>query len=149
MGDRLQVEVELPAALHDQPFPPLVLQTLVENAIKHGVEPKAGVVHIRVRARRVADELVLDVADDGVGFGRSAATAGSGTGLANLRERLQGIYGDRAQLSVIENPVGGVTSIVALELPISASVATRVPTARAVVRTAAPCPPPSLPTTNP
>lgn len=117
MGGRLRVEVELPEALHAVPFPPLVLQTLVENALKHGVEPKTGPARIEVTARQVADEIVLQVIDDGIGIGGSRRTAGSGTGLPNVRARLEGIYGDRAQLSVVGGAGGGVVSTVALTLP--------------------------------
>lgn len=116
MGGRLSVTVELPAALHEVPFPPLILQTLVENALKHGVEPKPGSARIDVSAERRDGVVLLQVTDDGVGLGAAKATAGSGTGLPNIRERLQGIYGDLASLSVVGNPAGGVTSIVALRL---------------------------------
>lgn len=116
MGGRLSVTVELPAALHEVPFPPLILQTLVENALKHGVEPKPGDARIEVSAERRDGVVLLQVTDNGVGLGATKATAGSGTGLPNIRERLQGIYGDLASLSVVGNPAGGVTSIVALRL---------------------------------
>jgi len=114
MGGRLTVQVELAQAFHELPFPPLVIQTLVENALKHGVEPKLGPVHITVSAKLVGDELRLEVFDNGVGFGRAAGTAGSGTGLANIRERLSGIYGEQAQLGIVDLPRGGVQSFVVL-----------------------------------
>lgn len=115
MGGRLSVELELPERLHGVVFPPLVLQTLVENAVKHGVEPKTGQVRIVVTGSQVDGETVVQVSDNGVGLRSAPATAGSGTGLANIRDRLQGIYGDRAQLSITSNSDGGVTSIVAIE----------------------------------
>lgn len=114
MGGRLGVELELDAALHDIAFPPLVLQTLVENAVKHGIEPKPGPAQISVTARYENDLLVIEVADNGVGLHHGARTAGTGTGLMNIRERLNGIYGSRARLGVETNGCGGVTSIVAL-----------------------------------
>jgi hypothetical protein len=118
MGGRLDVDVDLPQALADVEFPPLVVQTLVENAIKHGVEPKTGLVRIRVFARQIGSELHLGVQDNGVGLG-GAATQGSGTGLQNIRERLQGIHGDRARLSVSSMTDGGVLAsvVVPLEKP--------------------------------
>lgn len=119
MGGRLTTKVELPDSLHDVPFPPLILQTLVENALKHGVEPKAGPVRIEVCARVSVDtgapRLALEVKDDGVGLGR-ANTAGTGTGLASVRERLSAIYGGTAELVVADCMPAGVTSSVALRL---------------------------------
>jgi LytS/YehU family sensor histidine kinase len=118
MGARLDVNVDLPQALSDVEFPPLVVQTLVENAIKHGVEPKTGPVRIRVFARQVGSELHVGVQDNGVGLG-GAATQGSGTGLQNIRERLQRIHGDLARLSVSPLTDGGVLAsvVVPLEKP--------------------------------
>jgi len=118
MGGRLSVSVELAEHLHDIPFPPLVLQTLVENALKHGVEPKVGEVWVNVSAERTGDQLRLTVSDNGVGIGSGpAATAGSGTGLKNIRERLAGIYGETAVLSVSGLPEGGVAATVQLVIP--------------------------------
>jgi len=118
MGGRLTVSVELVEELHDIAFPPLVLQTLVENALKHGVEPKVGAVWVKVSAELVGDKLRLTVSDNGVGIGRGpSATAGSGTGLKNIRERLAGIYGETAVLSVSGLPEGGVAATVQLVNP--------------------------------
>jgi two-component sensor histidine kinase len=111
MGGRLEVDLDLPAALEAQEFPPLVLQTLVENAIKHGVEPKVGTVRIRVFAQHANDAVTVSVQDDGVGIG-GAATQGSGTGLQNIRERLRSIHGDAARLSITGMPQGGVLASV-------------------------------------
>ncbi|MGM9483986.1 sensor histidine kinase [Roseateles sp. NT4] len=120
MGGRLTVKVELARDLHELAFPPLVLQTLVENALRHGVEPKLGPVAITVRAvvepTATGRRLVLDVVDNGVGLGR-ANTGGSGAGLANIRERLAGIYGERAELMVADVAGGGVMSRVLIVLP--------------------------------
>lgn len=113
MGGRLDVDLDLAAALESVEFPPLVLQTLVENAIKHGVEPKAGPVRIRLFAGRTPQGLQVNVQDDGVGLG-GAATQGGGTGLRNIRERLQGIYGERARLGVAGLPQGGVLATVTI-----------------------------------
>ena len=113
---RLSFSVE--SEIADAALPPLMLISLVENAIKHGVEPKVGPAHIAVAAH----ELVLDqqrvmelsVADDGVGFG--GATSGSGIGLENIRERLASMYGDAASLTLKANQDGGVTAIIRLPL---------------------------------
>jgi len=92
----------------------MMLQTLVENAIKHGLEPKADGGQLTVRAEIVHGKLQVSVADTGLGFGR-AATAGTGVGLANIRERLQLLYGVKGALTVAENPGGGTR--VAITVP--------------------------------
>ena len=115
MGGRLAVDVDLPDALAATGFPSLVVQTLVENAIKHGVEPKPGPVRIRVFARQVGAELHVGVQDNGVGLGGVTAPDG-GTGLQNIRERLRGLHGERARLSVAGLADGGVLATVVLPL---------------------------------
>jgi hypothetical protein len=111
MEERLTTEISVPEGLHSAEFPPMMLQTLVENAIKHGLEPKAEGGHLRVAAEIVHGKLQMTVADTGLGFGK-AATAGTGVGLANIRERLQMLYGNRASLTVAENqPSGTVVTI--------------------------------------
>ena len=84
----------------------MMLQSLVENAIKHGLEPKAEGGSLVISAEIVHGKLAVTVADTGLGFGK-AATAGTGIGLHNVRERLQLLYGDKADLTVAENPGGG------------------------------------------
>lgn len=115
MSGRLVVDVDLPASLASAAFPSMVLQTLVENAIQHGVEPQPGPVRIRVFARRVGAELHVGVQDNGVGLG-GAQTQGGGTGLQNIRERLKDIHGERAQLHVAGLADGGVLASVTLPL---------------------------------
>src|SRR2546421_9339796 len=97
MEDRLQPKVIVTEGLYSADFPPMMLQSLVENAIKHGLEPKAEGGSITVSAEVVHGKLAVTVADTGVGFGR-APTAGTGTGLQNIRERLKLIYADAAEL---------------------------------------------------
>jgi sensor histidine kinase YesM len=106
MEDRLHTEIDVPEGLHSAEFPSMMIQTLVENAIKHGLEPKPEGGHLRVSAEVQHGKLAVTVADTGVGFGK-AATAGTGVGLANIRERLQLLYGNKATLSVRENSGGG------------------------------------------
>ncbi len=111
MEERLTTEIAVPDGLLSAEFPPMMVQTLVENAIKHGLEPKAEGGHLRVAAEIVHGKLQMTVADTGLGFGK-AATAGTGVGLANIRERLQLLYGARATLTVAENqPSGTVVTI--------------------------------------
>jgi len=111
MEERLTTEIAVPEGLLSAEFPPMMIQTLVENAIKHGLEPKAEGGHLRVAAEIVHGKLQVTVADTGLGFGK-AATAGTGVGLANIRERLQLLFGPKATLTVAENqPSGTVVTI--------------------------------------
>ena len=103
MKDRLAVSFDVPDYLDQAPFPPMMLPTLIENAIKHGLEPKIEGGRIDVRAFLIDGKLQVDVRDNGVGFNMHA---GDGVGLANIRERLHLLYGSDAEL-VIEAPVEG------------------------------------------
>ena len=106
MEERLTTSIDVSEGLLSAEFPPMMIQTLVENAIKHGLEPKPEGGSLIVRAEIVHGKLAVSVADTGLGFGR-AATAGTGVGLANIRERLQLLYGTRASLTVAENQPSG------------------------------------------
>jgi hypothetical protein len=111
MEERLATELLVPEGLLSAEFPPMMIQTLVENAIKHGLEPKPEGGSLRLVAEIVHGKLQVTVADTGLGFGR-AATAGTGVGLANIRERLQLLYGPKAMLTVTANqPSGTVVTI--------------------------------------
>jgi len=111
MEERLTTEINVPDGLLSAEFPPMIIQGLVENAIKHGLEPKPEGGHLRVSAHIEHGKLIVEVADTGLGFGR-AATAGTGVGLANTRERLQLLYGNKASLTVAENqPCGTLIRI--------------------------------------
>ncbi len=114
MEERLATRIDVPDGLLSAEFPPMMVQTLVENAIKHGLEPKAEGGQLTVKAEIVHGKLQLSVADTGLGFGR-AGTAGTGVGLANIRERLQLLYGPKAALTVAENPGGG--TVVTITVP--------------------------------
>lgn len=112
MEERLQPQVNVSEGLYSAEFPPMMLQSLVENAIKHGLEPKADGGSLTVSAEVAHGKLHVSVADTGVGFAR-AATAGTGTGLTNIRERLKLIYGDAAELRITPNaPTGTRVTIV-------------------------------------
>jgi len=111
MEERLTTRIEVPDGLMSAEFPPMMIQSLVENAIKHGLEPKSDGGEILIKAEIVHGKLNIVVADTGLGFGK-AATAGTGVGLANVRERLQLLYGNQASLTVTENqPSGTVVTI--------------------------------------
>ncbi|HEY9106133.1 MAG TPA: histidine kinase [Roseateles sp.] len=111
MEERLQTEIDVPEGLLSAEFPPMMIQGLVENAIKHGLEPKAEGGSLKVKAEILHGKLAVTVADTGLGFGR-AATSGTGVGLANIRERLQLLHGAKASVTVTENqPSGTVVTI--------------------------------------
>ena len=112
MKERLAVRFEVPDFLGSAPFPPMMLQTLIENAIKHGLEPKISGGTIVVRAQVVGATLHVDVCDDGVGIDLHA---GEGVGLANIRERLALLYGKAAELAIEIPPGGG--ACVSIRLP--------------------------------
>jgi sensor histidine kinase YesM len=123
MEERLTTEIAVSEGLLSAEFPPMMIQTLVENAIKHGLEPKAEGGHLRVAAEIVHGKLQVTVADTGLGFGK-AATAGTGVGLANIRERLQLLYGPKATLTVAENqPSGTVVTVTVPYKTVEGSVA--------------------------
>ncbi len=105
MRSRLAVSIDVPQEMLSATFPVMMLQILIENAIKHGLEPKIDGGRIDIRASVDNLTLQVDVLDDGVGFSHYA---GDGLGLANVRERLRIQYGSRAQL-VIEAPLTGGT----------------------------------------
>jgi sensor histidine kinase YesM len=113
MGSRLRFVLDLPPELRQVPFPPMVLLTLAENAIKHGLAPADSGGTVRIMARVVdGTRLEISVADDGVGFGPS--TSGSGVGLVNIRRQLAARYGDGARLTLEQATDGGVCARVTL-----------------------------------
>jgi|PlaIllAssembly_1097288.scaffolds.fasta_scaffold30832_1 hypothetical protein len=116
MGPRLQTRLSLPEALRELPVPPLLLQPLVENSIKHGLEPKVAGGHIEVSARRDGDRLELSVRDSGVGLDVAAPSGQSHFGLQQVRERLLTLYGSRASLQLQEAAGGG--TLACIRLPI-------------------------------
>jgi signal transduction histidine kinase len=116
MGSRLRFEVEADAATRALPFPPLMLISLVENAIKHGIEPKAGPGWIGIHAAQADGVLEVRVEDDGRGLQPGTS---SGIGLANIREQLRARYADRAGLAVSARAGGGVTAT--LRIPMEAA----------------------------
>ncbi|MFC0153238.1 sensor histidine kinase [Xanthomonas dyei] len=116
MGARLALQVEVPYELRGLPLPSMMLQTLVENAIKHGLEPKPGGGTVWILARRLDEhQATLTVADDGQGF--NTHSHGTGIGLKNLRERLQLIYAGKASFAIVSNFPSGVAATLTLPLP--------------------------------
>jgi LytS/YehU family sensor histidine kinase len=112
MGPRLRSQIDVPPDLAGLPVPPMMLLTLVENALKHGLQPmvEGGSVQVAA-ARSPAGQLVLTVADTGRGMGSGH---GHGTGLANVRARLKSIYGTGASLALAVNEPRGVVATITL-----------------------------------
>jgi two-component system LytT family sensor kinase len=104
--DRLRPVFSVEDDVADAAMPSFALQHLVENAIRHGVARRAGAGLIEIRARRDRDHLDVSVADDGGGIGEEVIVP-AGRGIANTRERLRGLYGDRASLDIGPRPEGG------------------------------------------
>jgi LytS/YehU family sensor histidine kinase len=103
MQERLSYKIECPRELEHAHFPSMMIQTLVENSIKHGLEPKTDGGHINIIARQGEDEIQVEVSDNGIGFDLHAD---DGIGISNIRERLKVLYGMKASL-VIEIPEKG------------------------------------------
>lgn len=108
MGDRLDVQTDVAESLRGTPMPAMMLQTLVENAIKHGLEPRTGGGTVWIRARRDDNTVAVTVADNGEGF--NTKTSGTGIGLKNVRERLRLRYAGEANLAVVANFPAGVAA---------------------------------------
>ncbi|HZZ95134.1 MAG TPA: histidine kinase [Usitatibacter sp.] len=113
MGSRLRVRIDLPPELDSAMLPPLMLGTLVENAIKHGIGPRASGGTVSLSARRHGEFLEVEVADDGVGF---RARSGHGVGLANTRARLETMFAGAGSLELSARDRGGVSATIRLPL---------------------------------
>jgi sensor histidine kinase YesM len=115
IGNRLQVSIDVSEALRAIEFPPLLLIPLVENAVKHGVEPKAGPVTIGIHARLIGEGeeqlMQVDVEDDGTGINEAV---GAGVGLANVRAQLERQFDGGATLEINTREAGGVRSRITL-----------------------------------
>ena len=112
MGKRLAFDIDVAPGLDEAPFPPLMLPSLVENAIKHGLEPMREGGRVSIAITALDGKLRATVADTGRGFGE---TVGAGVGLANIRERLAALYAEAAKLTLEANAPHGV--IAAIEIP--------------------------------
>ncbi len=116
---KLRVEKEIdPQTLH-LPVPSILLQPLIENSIKHGLEPRLNGGTITLRSRIEGDRLRIEVADDGVGIGARPTPrlrrSGAGIGMKNVQERLEVLYGNQASFQVVSNPGRG--TLVTIEIP--------------------------------
>ncbi len=111
MEERLTVDFDVPEGLRTAAFPPMMLQSMVENAIKHGLEGKPEGGYLKVRAEVAHSKLRVTVTDNGLGFGAKPST-GTGLGLTNIRERLKLLHGDQASLKIEPNQPTGVIAII-------------------------------------
>jgi sensor histidine kinase YesM len=109
MGERLSFSIELPDALREHPFPPMLLQPLVENAVKHGLEPAIEGGKITIKVMEENGLIKIEVQDTGNGFS-SYDTAG--VGITNVRERIRLLYGDKGRLMLEANVPHGVKAII-------------------------------------
>jgi len=119
-GQKLRVEKEIDPETLEVLVPSILLQPLIENSIKHGLEPRINGGTVTLRSRLTGDRVRIEVADDGVGMGeRPGATlrrsTGAGIGIKNVQERLEVLYGDRARFDVVSNPGRG--TLVSIEIP--------------------------------
>lgn len=118
-ADKLRVEKEIDPRTLEVLVPSILLQPLIENSIKHGLEPRIRGGTITLRSRLVGDRVIIEVADDGVGIGTRPATAlsrvGAGIGMKNVRERLDVLYGNQACFNVVSNPGRG--TLISIEIP--------------------------------
>jgi signal transduction histidine kinase len=120
MEQRLQPVIDVPEGLKTAVFPSTMLQTLVENAIKHGLEPKPEGGRLEIGAEIVDGQLAVHVLDNGVGFSPKAE---GGVGLANVRERLKALYSDRAELIISVPPGGGTCATIRVPYEVAAGPA--------------------------
>ena len=118
-ADKLRVEKEIDPRTLGVLVPSILLQPLIENSIKHGLEPRLHGGTVTLRSRLNGDRVIIEVADDGVGMGNKPASAlhraGAGIGMKNVRERLEVLYDNQARFEVVSNPGRGTT--VTIDIP--------------------------------
>lgn len=122
-ADKLRIEREIDPRTLDVMVPTILLQPLIENSIKHGLEPRIHGGTVTLRSRFDGDKVIIEVADDGVGMGNRPVSAlrrtGAGIGLQNVKERLEVLYGNQARFEVVSNPGRGtvITIVIPAVLP--------------------------------
>jgi two-component system LytT family sensor kinase len=118
-AEKLRVQKEIDPQTLEVLVPSILLQPLIENSIKHGLEPRLNGGTVTLRSRLKGDRVLIEVADDGVGMGNNPASAprraGAGIGMNNVQERLDVLYGNQARFSVVSNPGRG--TLVSIEIP--------------------------------
>jgi two-component system LytT family sensor kinase len=122
-ADKLRVEKEIDPRTLDVMVPSILLQPLIENSIKHGLEPRIQGGTVTLRSKLSGDRVLIEVADDGVGMGNrprlGSRSNGAGIGMKNVRERLEVLYGAQASFNVVSNPGRG--TLVSIEIPANLS----------------------------
>jgi two-component system LytT family sensor kinase len=122
-ADKLKVEKEIDPRTLDVLVPSILLQPLIENSIKHGLEPRLNGGTVTLRSRLEGDRVLIEVADDGVGMGNRPVSAlrgtGAGIGMKNVQERLEVLYGNQARFDVVSKPGRG--TLVSIEIPANLS----------------------------
>jgi two-component system, LytTR family, sensor kinase len=125
-SDKLKVEKEIDPRTLEVLVPSILLQPLIENSIKHGLEPRIHGGTVTLRSRLEGDRVFIEVADDGVGMGNRPPSAlrrdGAGIGMKNVQERLDVLYGNQASFNVVSNPGRG--TLISIEIPVVISDAT-------------------------
>ena len=119
-ADKLHVEKEIDPQTLDILVPSILLQPLIENSIKHGLEPRIHGGTVTLRSKLTGDRVLIEVADDGVGMGDRPRTGvgssnGAGIGMKNVQERLEVLYGAHASFKIVSNPGRG--TLVSIEIP--------------------------------
>jgi two-component sensor histidine kinase len=122
--ERLEIDVQIDDNARDALVPNLILQPLAENAVKHGVDKVSGTGRIRILARRDGDRLVLSVSDNGPGPQKIARLDEAGVGLANIRQRLEELYGDAQSFKLAEAPSGGTVAQIVMPFRTRAEIRT-------------------------
>ncbi|WP_210444669.1 sensor histidine kinase, partial [Vibrio crassostreae] len=121
LGDRLVYSIETNDISDQQVIPPFLIQPLVENALTHGIEPKASGGEVNIRIAQQTDQIKIEVSDSGAGLKTPSIAAGHGVGLSNIRQRIDTLYGDKASLTITEQAEGGVVSTILLPLTVAAA----------------------------
>jgi len=118
-SEKLRVEKDIDPRTLAVLVPSILLQPLIENSIKHGLEPRLSGGTVTLRSRLEKDSLLIEVSDDGVGMGNKPTSGlrrtGAGIGMKNVQERLEVLYGNRARFSIVSNPGRG--TLVSIEIP--------------------------------
>ena len=128
---QLEIDVQIGEEARDALVPNLILQPLVENAVKHGVDKVSGTGKIRILARREVDRLVLSVSDNGPGPQKIAKLDEAGVGLVNIRQRLEQLYGGAQSLTLAESPSGGTVAQIVMPFRTRAELRTTIVAAEA------------------
>ncbi|MEO8303507.1 MAG: histidine kinase [Betaproteobacteria bacterium] len=119
MGARLDFSIDVPGALRTLPFPPVLLISIVENAVTHGLEPQADGGHVAIAAKREANRLIVTVSDTGAGLS-GPSQPGQGVGVSNVRDRLAALFAGRARFTLEEAAPHGARATI--EIPIESPI---------------------------